>query len=321
MIPNQVAPWIGNWAWSLPLIVINVIVHVCGLAIIGERVIQILSGSMERRVFILKFSMVMGVASVLGTLLHGFEAFVWAAAYRLLGALPDNRTAMLYSLSAITSYGHANLYLQARWQLMGALEALNGMLLFGLTTAQLQGALPTFQNAGLWSTGPGLYPYLTNFFPNGVQAISGVAYSGAGVSPIAAGKVTADLGGASVGSVTTGANGYYYFLEQAGTISAGGSPTLIYTSSGARLQTLTGTTSGLDIWGQTFIAPTADLTYSTASATTLQTQDSALLTSAEGSDSAGATRVASLTNYGYVATGAGFTLDTPLTLTNGVEID
>jgi hypothetical protein len=137
MIPNQVAPWIGNWAWSLPLIVINVIVHVCGLAIIGERVIQILSGSMERRVFILKFSMVMGVTSVLGTLLHGFEAFVWAAAYRLLGALPDNRTAMLYSLSAITSYGHANLYLQARWQLMGALEALNGMLLFGLTTAFL----------------------------------------------------------------------------------------------------------------------------------------------------------------------------------------
>jgi len=54
-----------------------------------------------------------------------------------LGALPDTRTAMLYSLSAITSYGHANLYLENRWQLMGALEALDGMLLFGLTTAFL----------------------------------------------------------------------------------------------------------------------------------------------------------------------------------------
>jgi len=41
----------------------------------------------------------------------------------------------------------------------------------GMTTAQLQGALPTFQNSGLWSTGPGLYPYLTNFYPNGAQAI------------------------------------------------------------------------------------------------------------------------------------------------------
>jgi AcrR family transcriptional regulator len=35
------------------------------------------------------------------------------------------------------SYGHATLFLEGQWQLMGALEALNGMLLFGLTTAFL----------------------------------------------------------------------------------------------------------------------------------------------------------------------------------------
>ena len=44
---------------------------------------------------------------------------------------------MLYSLGAMTSYGHENLHLKDQWQLMGALEALNGMLLFGLTTAFL----------------------------------------------------------------------------------------------------------------------------------------------------------------------------------------
>jgi hypothetical protein len=137
MNSTNVVPWIDDWAWSLPLIVINVIVHVCGLALIGEKVIQALSGNMERRVFMFKFTMIMGLASLLAAMLHGFEAFIWATAYRLLGALPDRRSAMLYSLSAITSYGHANLYLQARWQLMGALEALNGMLLFGLTTAFL----------------------------------------------------------------------------------------------------------------------------------------------------------------------------------------
>ena len=74
----------------------------------------------------------MGVTALLATLLHGIEAAVWAGAYRLLGALPDSRSAMLYSLSAMTSYGHANLFLEEQWQLMGALEALNGMLLFGL---------------------------------------------------------------------------------------------------------------------------------------------------------------------------------------------
>jgi hypothetical protein len=44
---------------------------------------------------------------------------------------------MLYSLSAMTSYGHAELFLERQWQLMGAVEALTGMLLFGLTTAFL----------------------------------------------------------------------------------------------------------------------------------------------------------------------------------------
>jgi hypothetical protein len=44
---------------------------------------------------------------------------------------------MLYSLDAMTTYGHASLYLKDQWQLMSALEALNGMLLFGPTTAFL----------------------------------------------------------------------------------------------------------------------------------------------------------------------------------------
>jgi hypothetical protein len=31
----DIAPWIGDWAWSLPLIVLTVVIHVCGLALIG----------------------------------------------------------------------------------------------------------------------------------------------------------------------------------------------------------------------------------------------------------------------------------------------
>jgi hypothetical protein len=49
----------------------------------------------------------------------------------------DNKSAMLYSLNAMTTYGHESVTLQQHWQMMGALEPLNGMLLFGLTTAFL----------------------------------------------------------------------------------------------------------------------------------------------------------------------------------------
>lgn len=137
MNPIDISPWIGDWAWGLPLIVFTVVIHVCGLALVGGKFVAVLSDSLDRRSFMPRFGIVIGGTALLATLMHGIESGIWAGAYRFLGALPDNRSAMLYSLSAMTTYGHANLYLKDQWQLMGALEALNGMLLFGLTTAFL----------------------------------------------------------------------------------------------------------------------------------------------------------------------------------------
>src|SRR5579862_3793064 len=108
MEPNNVGSWIGDWAWSLPLIVLTVVIHVCGLAITGEKVVAALSKSVDNRRFLQKFAMVMGGTALLATLLHGIEGAIWALAYRFLGALPNFRTAMLYSISAMTAYGHAN---------------------------------------------------------------------------------------------------------------------------------------------------------------------------------------------------------------------
>ncbi len=137
MSPIEASTWSANWAWALPLIVLNVVIHVCGLALINGRVVNVLNGAAERHGFMPRFALAISVAALVATLLLAIEAATWAAAYRLLGALPDNKLAMLYSLSALTSYGHANLFLKVHWQLMGALEVLNGMMLFGLTTAFL----------------------------------------------------------------------------------------------------------------------------------------------------------------------------------------
>ena len=136
---DDVFSWDGNWAWGLPLIVINVSLHVIGLGFINAKIIRIVGLVENRRHVLITFAVVMGIATLAATVLHGVEASVWTGAYLVLGAMPDMRSALLYSLSAITSYGHANLFLAAQWQLMGALEALNGMILLGLTTALLYG--------------------------------------------------------------------------------------------------------------------------------------------------------------------------------------
>jgi len=127
----------ADWAWGLPLIVLTVVIHVVGLEFVSQRAFHVASGVTERRHSKSAFAILMGATTLFATCLHAVEAAIWAAVYRLLGALPDFRSSALYSLNAMTSYGHTNLFLEDRWQLMGALEALNGWLLFGLTTAFL----------------------------------------------------------------------------------------------------------------------------------------------------------------------------------------
>jgi hypothetical protein len=133
--------WAANWGWGVPLIVLTLVFHVFGLLLIRERVDGVRHEAAERYGSTVMFTVIIGMAALVATLLHATEGIIWAVAYRLVGALPTNESAVLYSLSAITSYGHTNLILEQRWQLMGALEALNGMLLFGLTTAFLFGVI------------------------------------------------------------------------------------------------------------------------------------------------------------------------------------
>jgi hypothetical protein len=133
-------PWRADWACGAPLIVLTVLIHVVGLAITRQVVVRIFSRSSQRHPTVL-FIIVTGTATFLATCLHAVEAVIWALAYGLLGAIPNYRLAMLYSLNAMTSYGHTNLILDDHWHLMGAMEALNGWLLFGLTTAFLFGVI------------------------------------------------------------------------------------------------------------------------------------------------------------------------------------
>ena len=84
------------------------------------------------------FAIVIGAITATGlllTALHGIEAALWAAAYLWLGALGSPEAAILYSVDAMATRGASGLTLQPHWRMMGALEAANGMLLFGISTA------------------------------------------------------------------------------------------------------------------------------------------------------------------------------------------
>jgi len=86
------------------------------------------------------FAIVIGLIGSVGLLLaalHGMEASLWAAAYWWLGALNSVAEALLYSVDSMSTRGASGLVLERHWLTMGALEAMDGMLLFGISTAYI----------------------------------------------------------------------------------------------------------------------------------------------------------------------------------------
>ena len=130
-----------NWTWGLSLIALTIAIHATGvvmMALVGLRIRAWLEtrNLRSRRVI----PIVIGIVGVIGLLLavlHGIEAAIWAAAYIWLGALDSPEDAILYSVDSMTTRGASGLVLQEHWRMMGALEAADGMLLFGISTAYI----------------------------------------------------------------------------------------------------------------------------------------------------------------------------------------
>jgi len=133
------ATLLDNWICGLALIALTLAIHAAGVTFMVA-VVHGLRLRLENRSVGLPhvLAIVIGAFTAMGLLLaalHGIEAALWAAAYLWLGALGLPGAAILYSVDAMATRGASGITLQPHWQMMGALEAANGMLLFGISTA------------------------------------------------------------------------------------------------------------------------------------------------------------------------------------------
>jgi Ion channel len=67
-------------------------------------------------------------------LLHVVEITVWAFTYVLVRAMPELQSALYFSAVTYTTTGYGDLVLPPRWRLVGAVEALTGILMCGWST-------------------------------------------------------------------------------------------------------------------------------------------------------------------------------------------
>jgi hypothetical protein len=131
----------ASWIWGLSLIALTVAIHAMGvvmMALVMEKIrVRLDNRSLGLRDVIPIVIGLVGAVGLLLAVLHGIEATIWAAAYLWLGALGSPIDAMLYSVDSMSTRGASGLTLQRHWQMMGALEAFDGMLLFGISTAYI----------------------------------------------------------------------------------------------------------------------------------------------------------------------------------------
>jgi hypothetical protein len=66
---------------------------------------------------------------------HSAEIALWALSFVLCGEFPNFAAALYYSGNTYTTLGDSTTVLSARWRMLGPIEAADGMLMFGVSTA------------------------------------------------------------------------------------------------------------------------------------------------------------------------------------------
>jgi len=74
-------------------------------------------------------------ATLLALVAHLVEIGMWAVVFGLCGEFSDFAAAFYHSAVNYTTLGYGDVVMSARWKLLGPLEASDGMLMFGVSTA------------------------------------------------------------------------------------------------------------------------------------------------------------------------------------------
>ena len=66
---------------------------------------------------------------------HAFEVIVWSLAYLMVHAAPVGADLVYFAFVNYTTLGYGDVIPLERWRLLGPITAMNGVLLFGWSTA------------------------------------------------------------------------------------------------------------------------------------------------------------------------------------------
>jgi len=115
--------------------VCNIAIHALVMAIIVR-----VARSMGTKEWLHPSLLLIGVMSSTVSVLmitHAVEVIVWALAYGMVDIAAPGTNLIYFAFVNYTTLGYGDVTPSARWQLLGPITAMNGVLLFGWSTAVL----------------------------------------------------------------------------------------------------------------------------------------------------------------------------------------
>lgn len=138
-----------NLLLSTAMVTLTVVVHFLGLVLLLRLLSLHFSNLKATRLHSILRQCLLLITAVLGIVfLHTVEIWSYAVVYELLGATKGFEPALYFSTVSFTSLGYGDIVLDPRWRVFGAIEAANGLILFGWSTAfliSLMGKLRTLE--------------------------------------------------------------------------------------------------------------------------------------------------------------------------------
>jgi Ion channel len=111
----------------------NIVIH----ALLMEAVVRVAHIAAGRHRLLPTSHMIAVMVVTVSVLMaaHASEVIVWALAYAIVGAAPAGVDLVYFAFVNYTTLGYGDVIPAERWRLIGPITAMNGVLLFGWSTA------------------------------------------------------------------------------------------------------------------------------------------------------------------------------------------
>jgi hypothetical protein len=121
---------------------VGAVASVCNIAIHAMVMVAVIkvtriADAMVTKHQTLRLIVVMIAAVTVLMIAHLAEVLVWSLTYAIFGVAPDGADIVYFAFVNYTTLGYGDVTPVVRWHLLGPMTAMNGVLLFGWSTAVL----------------------------------------------------------------------------------------------------------------------------------------------------------------------------------------